>query len=70
MGKVKKLYIAVGYNFVNDNISCGYVGDTRALSEWVQLFWGDKGIDYFEGWTDREILNYIRQNAGYHLEVA
>lgn len=68
MGKAIKRYFAVGYNFINDNISCGYVGDTRTLQEWIKLFWGDKGIEYFDGWTDKEVLSYIRQNTGYHLE--
>lgn len=69
MSKAIKTYLAVGYNFINDNISCEYVGETRTLKEWIKLLYGDKGLEYFDGWTDKEVLNYIRQNAGYHLEA-
>ncbi len=67
--KKPKIYMAVAYNFINDNISCGYVGDVRTLPMWVELLFGEKGIEFFDGWTDKEIVNYIKQNTGYRLEV-
>lgn len=63
-----KKYYAVGFNFINDNISCGHVGETRTLSEWIKLFYGDKGVEFFKGDIDKYILQYIRSNTGYHLE--
>ncbi len=64
------LYRARGYNFINDDISCGYVGEVHTMTEWIKKLYGEKGIEYFDGWTDREVANYILKNAGYRLEVA
>ena len=67
--KKPRAYIAVGYSFINDNIYCGYVGDVHSLTTWILILFGEKGAEYFKGYTDKEIIKYIKHNAGYRLEV-
>ena len=69
MNKKNKLWQAAGYSFINDDIPCGYVGDVHPMKTWIMKLYGDKGLEYFAGWSDKEVADYIYKNAGYRLVV-
>lgn len=68
MTKTKR-YLARGYNFSPGWKTSAYVGEVRTLPEWINLFWGQKGLDFFKGDTDKNIVEYIREHTGYRLEI-
>ena len=66
--KMEKLYMCVGENF-KDNIRIGFCGDVHTLGKWIQIIYGEKGTEYFEGVKEKEIIDYILQFAGKRLKV-
>lgn len=67
---MKKLYLCRGENFVN-GIQIGFCGQVKTLDNWIIAIFGDseKIKNFFKDDTDKEIIEYIKKNAGKRLEV-
>lgn len=63
-----KKYMCVGEKYI-DQYPLGFCGETKTLTDWVDTFFGKKGLAYFEGASDGEVIEYIKQIAGKRLEV-
>lgn len=60
-------YCAVGFSFRSIEFDCGHIGESYTMKEWIKLIFGDKGLEYFDGFTDGEVKEYIYKNVGYRL---
>lgn len=63
-----KKYICCGENF-NRNAKIGFCGDIHTLPKWIDILFGEKATGYFDNWPDKEIIKYIKENAGKRLEI-
>lgn len=61
-----KLYYCCGEKY-NDRIRQGLCGGFGEIQDFIQWLFGNVG-NYFEGWKDREIIDYIKNNAGKRLK--
>ena len=68
--KKAKLYICTGYSFSRNNEHLlGVVGDVHPLDEWLRIaFPGKDAVAYFDGYEDKEIIEYLHENMGIRLE--
>lgn len=72
--KMKKTiaYILKGENYKEPYFRRGLCGDVKTLDEWIKCIFEDKYEsvkNYFDGFSDKEICNYIYQNCGKKLEI-
>lgn len=67
-----KLYDAVGVNYMPPYFWRAYCGDVMTLEKWIECLFCDnleKAKQYFDGFTDKEILDYIYKNCGFRLKI-
>ena len=61
-----KLYRCTGFSFASNNEHLlSAVGDTHSLDKWIDVVFthrADKAREYFDGWTDSEIISYLKAN--------
>ena len=69
MNKRTKAYICVGENYVEQYFKkeMGMCGDIKTLDMWIDGLFGEKKA-YFDGYTNKEILEYIYKNCGKRLK--
>lgn len=60
-------YVCVGEK-CNRNCRNGYCGDVHTLPEWISILFGEEHRDYFNGWLNKDVLEYIKKNAGKRLK--
>ncbi len=68
----KTAYLCVGENF-SDNSRIGDCGDVRSLIGWLtHITHRDATFlaDFFDGFTDKEVCEYIYKNFGKRLKKA
>lgn len=62
-------YRCVGENFI-DGVKNGLCGDLHSLDVWMSLLFRkshDFLVDYFHGWSNDDIVEYIYKNTGKRL---
>ena len=68
-----KMYTAYGYRFKSNNDHLlGVVGQTHTLDEWIGIVFpkdADKARQFFDGYTDKQIMAYIMDMYGLRIEV-
>ena len=69
--KQKKRYICAGFSFgPNNEHLLGVVGDVHSLDEWLEIAYpGKEAAAYFDGYSDKEICDYILENSHIRLEA-
>lgn len=67
-----KRYICTGFSHKKDNGHLsGVVGDVHTLATWLEIaFPGRNAAEYFEGYSDKEVCDYLHENAKIRLESA
>jgi hypothetical protein len=68
MNKMEQVYICNGESYRN-NIGGTRLAETHTLKEWIILLFGEAGISFFKNDSDKEILAYIKANAGKRLSL-
>ena len=66
------MYICVGYSFgrANEHL-LGVVGDVHPLETWLEIaFPGRNAAEYFTGYSDKEVCDYLHENVKIRLETA
>lgn len=68
--KAKKPYICVGFSFGRNNEHLlGTVGNVHFLMDWLKIAFPGKDVEsYFDGYEDREIVEYLHENMQIRLE--
>lgn len=71
--KKEKIYICTGFSYRHNNEHLlGTVGETHSILDWFVLaFKKEKEFikEYFNGYTDKEMINYLHENAGIRLAL-
>ena len=66
-----KLWICMGANF-KGNYTANMVGDIHTMTKWLEILFPNKPIeqtlDFFDGYSEKEIAKYIYENTGKRLE--
>jgi len=59
-------YLCIAENLYHGNV-WGVTGAVMTLREWMLFLMGNNAIDYFDGYGNDEIVEYIRQNRNVKL---
>lgn len=61
-------YVCTGANFRN-GFTTAMCGDVHSLGEWLDILFPNKDArSFFEGDTEKDILEYLHTNTGKRLE--
>lgn len=62
-----KLYYCCGERY-SDRVRQGLCGGFGVIEDFIQWLYGRKNIEYFSGWNDKEIIDYMRKNSGKNID--
>ena len=64
--KKQYIYQCIGFSFTSNNdYLLGCVGEIHSRNGWLKRIFPTKyefAIEYFNGWSDKELFEYILQN--------
>lgn len=64
---MQKVYIAQGQNYVEPYFFKASCGDVKSLKQWIECLFGEKGVLFFDGYSDKEVVEYIKKNYGVRI---
>lgn len=62
-----KLYYCRGERY-SDRVRQGLCGGFGVIEDFIQWLYGRENIEYFSGWKDKEIIDYMKKNSGKNID--